>query len=80
MMLAGQAQDPRALPRRRKGRNTMPTYRFQVVIEQDEEGLYVAECPALEGCYTQGGTFEEAVANIEEVIRMCVRELDSCRE
>jgi predicted RNase H-like HicB family nuclease len=55
----------------------MPTYRFQVVIEQDEEGLYVAECPALEGCYTQGGTFEEAVANIQEVIRMCVRELEA---
>lgn len=55
----------------------MPTYRFQVVIEQDEDGLYVAECPALEGCYTQGKTFEEAVSNIHEVIRMCVRELEA---
>lgn len=53
----------------------MTTYRFQVVIEQDEDGLYVAECPALRGCYTQGGTFEEAVDNIREVIQMCLREM-----
>ncbi|MBU1708238.1 type II toxin-antitoxin system HicB family antitoxin [bacterium] len=53
----------------------MPTYRFQIVIEQDEDGLYVAECPALQGCYTQGTTFEEAIKNIREVIRMCLQEL-----
>ncbi len=53
----------------------MPTYRFQVVIEQDEDGLYVAECPALQGCYTQGATFEEAIENVREVIRMCLLEL-----
>ena len=53
----------------------MPTYRFQVVVEQDEDGMYVAECPAFDGCYTQGATVEEAVTNIEEVIRMCLREM-----
>jgi predicted RNase H-like HicB family nuclease len=54
----------------------MQTYRFQVVIEQDEDGLYVVECPALQGCYTQGATFEEALENIREVIRMCLQELE----
>ena len=53
----------------------METYRFQVIIELDEEGLYVAEVPALHGCHTQGKTFEEAIENIKEVIAMCVREL-----
>jgi predicted RNase H-like HicB family nuclease len=53
----------------------METYRFQVLIEQDEDGMYVADVPALVGCHTQGRTFEEAVDNIREVIRMCVQEL-----
>jgi len=53
----------------------METYRFQVVIEQDEDGLYVADVPALQGCHTQGKTFEEALKNIREVILMCVQEM-----
>lgn len=53
----------------------METYRFQVIIEQDEDGLYVADVPALAGCHTQGGTFEEALKNIREVIQMCVKEM-----
>ena len=53
----------------------MTNYRFQILIEQDEDGMYIAECPALQGCYTQGETFEEALENIQEVIRMCVQEL-----
>lgn len=54
----------------------MTNYRFQILIEQDEDGMYVAECPALQGCYTQGVTFEEALENIREVIRICVQELE----
>lgn len=53
----------------------METYRFQVIIEQDEDGYYVADVPALQGCHTQGETFEEALENIREVIAMCVEEL-----
>jgi len=53
----------------------METYRFQVIIEQDEDGFYVADVPALAGCHTQGSTFEEALENIREVIAMCVQEL-----
>jgi len=53
----------------------METYRVQVIIEQDEDGMYVADVPALAGCHTQGKTFEEALENIREVIRMCVQEL-----
>ena len=46
---------------------------FQVIVEQDEAGWYVAECPALKACYTQGKTYEEAIENIKDVIEMCSR-------
>jgi len=47
---------------------------FQVIVEQDEAGYYVAECPALRACYTQGKTYEEAIENIKDVIAMCVED------
>jgi len=53
----------------------MKTYRFQVIIEQDEDGFYLADVPALQGCHTQGKTFEEALENIREVISICVQEM-----
>ena len=42
--------------------------KLQVVIEQDENGYYVAEVPALPGCVSQGQTMTEAKANIKEAI------------
>jgi predicted RNase H-like HicB family nuclease len=48
---------------------------FQIIIEQDEAGYYVAECPALKACYTQGKTYEEVIANIKDVIAMCLEDL-----
>jgi predicted RNase H-like HicB family nuclease len=60
----------------RKDRQPRPkTYHLQVVIEVDEDGKYVAWCPALEACYTQGDTFEEAMENIRDVISLCLDEL-----
>jgi predicted RNase H-like HicB family nuclease len=50
-------------------------YGFQVVIEQDEAGYYVAECPALRACYTQGKTYEEVIENIKDVITVCLNDL-----
>jgi predicted RNase H-like HicB family nuclease len=51
----------------------MKTYRFSVVIEKDEEG-YFAFCPELQGCYTQGDTYEEALENIKDAIRLHVED------
>jgi predicted RNase H-like HicB family nuclease len=48
---------------------------FQVIVEQDEAGYYVAECPALRACYTQGKTYEEVMDNIKDVIAMSLAEL-----
>ncbi len=53
----------------------MATVRFQVIIEQDEDGYYVTDVPALRGRHAQGRTFEEAMEIIRDVIAMCVREM-----
>jgi predicted RNase H-like HicB family nuclease len=45
----------------------MKMFAFPVVIEKDEDGFYV-ECPVLEGAYTQGDTYEEALINIKDAI------------
>ena len=42
--------------------------RYRVLIEQDEDGAFVAECPSLPGCVSQGKTREEAVVNIRDAI------------
>lgn len=48
----------------------MATYRFTIVVEQDEDGVYIASCPALQGCYSQGDTYDEAVENLKDAIRL----------
>ena len=48
--------------------------RFTVVIEQDEDGYYVASVPALHSCYTQARTLEELSPRIREVIALCLAE------
>lgn len=50
---------------------------FHVIVERDELGWYVAQCPALQGCYTQGKTYAEAIKNIHDVIELC---LDTLKE
>jgi predicted RNase H-like HicB family nuclease len=42
--------------------------KFQATIEPDEDGVFVAHCPSLPGCISQGATREEAQANIKEAI------------
>jgi len=42
--------------------------RYRVLIEQDEDGVYVAEVPALPGCISQGQTRSEAIHNVKEAI------------
>ncbi len=39
---------------------------FPIVIEKDEDGFFVAVNPSLAGCYSQGKTIEEALANVQE--------------
>lgn len=51
---------------------TKRKHEFQVIIEQVEAGSFVAECPALKACYTQGRTYEEVIENIKDVIARCL--------
>lgn len=42
--------------------------RYRVIVERDEDGVFVAEVPSLPGCVSQGRTHAEAVANVKEAI------------
>lgn len=50
---------------------------FRVIVEQDEDGVFVASVPAIPGCYTQGKTYEEAMKRVKEVIELCLEEAES---
>ncbi len=45
---------------------------FDVVIEKDEDGYYVASVPALHGCYTQAKSLDVLVERIQEAIELCL--------
>ncbi|MFL6530942.1 MAG: type II toxin-antitoxin system HicB family antitoxin [Chthoniobacterales bacterium] len=46
--------------------------KFSTVIDRDEDGMWIAECPAIPGCVSQGKTKEEALANIKDAIAACL--------
>ena len=52
----------------------MKNYRLSVVIEKDVDG-YFAFCPELQGCYTQGDSYEEALENIKDAIRLHLEDM-----
>ena len=45
---------------------------YTVLIEQDEDGMYIATVPDIPGCYTQGKTVEQAMVRIREAIQVCI--------
>jgi predicted RNase H-like HicB family nuclease len=47
---------------------------FIVIIERDEDGMYVGEAPQFRACYSQGRTNDELMDNIREVIVLCLEE------
>ena len=48
---------------------------FPVIIEQDEDGTFLVECPKFKGCRSYGENIEEAIKNIKEAIETCI---DDC--
>jgi len=58
----------------RKRRHSL---KLHVIIEQDEAGYYVAEVPALPGCFSQGKTYDAALANIKEAIEGWLEVMES---
>ena len=47
--------------------------KYTVVLEECEEGGYTVTCPALPGCISEGDTYEEAIENIKDAIRLYLR-------
>lgn len=50
----------------------MKKYNFTILIEKDEDGIYVASVPAIKGCHTQAKTVEELLPRIKEAIELCL--------
>jgi predicted RNase H-like HicB family nuclease len=47
----------------------MRNYRFSIIIEYDKNGYFV-QCPELQGCYSQGDSYEEVLENIKDAIKL----------
>jgi predicted RNase H-like HicB family nuclease len=50
------------------------TLHLPILVEQDEDNVYIVSCPVFKGCLSYGKTIEEALDNIKEVIEMCMEE------
>jgi predicted RNase H-like HicB family nuclease len=48
------------------------TYNFTVIIERDEDGMYIGSVPSLKSCYTQAKTLEELWSRMKEAIELCL--------
>lgn len=55
-------------------------YNYLVIFEREADGGYHASCPALKGCHSQGDSFEESSANIQEAIELYIESLKTDKE
>lgn len=46
--------------------------KFPVIIDRDEDGMWIVECPSIPGCVSQGSTRAEALDNIRAAIKLCL--------
>jgi predicted RNase H-like HicB family nuclease len=60
--------------------NEITTRSYNVILEPDTDGGYVAVVPALPGCYSQGETVEEALANAREAITLTIEDMRASGE
>ncbi len=58
----------------------MKEYEFTIVTERDEDGRVLAICPALQGCYTEGETEEEAITLIEDAVHLPIQDRSEAGE
>jgi len=45
---------------------------FTITLDRDEDGVWIAECPSIPGCVSQGASREEAISNVREAIALCL--------
>jgi predicted RNase H-like HicB family nuclease len=60
-----------------KRRKQEPAMKYRVLVQQDEDGVFVAEVPSLPGCVSQGETRSSALANVEEAIKAYLESLEA---
>jgi predicted RNase H-like HicB family nuclease len=48
------------------------TMKFDIILYKDEDGVFIAECPTIPGCVSQGVTSEDAERNIQDAIKECL--------
>ena len=46
--------------------------KFNIALDRDEDGIWIAECYSIPGCVSQGKTKEEALSNVKEAIKLCL--------
>lgn len=46
---------------------------FNITIDRDEDGVWIAECPSIPGCVSQGESKVEAIANVKDAIKVCLQ-------
>jgi predicted RNase H-like HicB family nuclease len=56
----------------RKMTKGVEAMKFIVTIEQDEDRMFVVECPSIPGCVSQGKTEQDALINIKDAIKQCL--------
>ena len=61
-------------------RKKMKEYNYIIILEREEDGGYHVFCPALPGCHTQGDTFDEAMENIKDAIKLYIESLKAHQE
>ncbi len=47
--------------------------KFMITLDRDEDGVWIAECPSIPGCVSQGKTKDEAISNVREAIALCLQ-------
>ncbi|NYT04004.1 MAG: type II toxin-antitoxin system HicB family antitoxin [Candidatus Methanofastidiosa archaeon] len=57
----------------------MDQIKLPIIVEKDDDGYY-AFCPDIQGCYTQGDTYEEVIENIKDVIKLHLEEMKESGE
>lgn len=52
----------------------MNNHHFPIIVELDEDGVFIVSCPTFRACHSFGATLDEAMNNIREVIELCLEE------
>ncbi|MEO5947666.1 MAG: type II toxin-antitoxin system HicB family antitoxin [Chitinophagaceae bacterium] len=55
----------------------MKKFHLPILVEIDEDGVFIVSCPLYKGCHSYGKNIEEALNNLKEVAEMCIQEQES---